>query len=145
MKLFEASDITVYKKLVLVFSDFVENNPGTGMGKVYRQLLTNGLKLIPKDKEALDILSYILKDSSGSKVVQEIMNKTFCDLPITVRPMYKDSRSKLVAFWNKGGKSYTKVIDLLDLDGIGEKGAWTNEKGDKVELIDLDISEGGIK
>jgi hypothetical protein len=138
MRINESRDLDIYKKLVMILSDFVDKYPGTGMGKVYRQVLNAGLKVMPKDEKALDILGYVIKDG-GPKAVQDLMNRTFCELPITIRPVYKDGNAKRTAFWSKDSKIYDKVRDLLDLNGSGVKGEWSDEKSNKVTLLSLDI------
>lgn len=140
-KLNEASDLGLYKRILASFSCFVDSQPGTGINRIYKQLLDRNLKIMPKDKRALEILDYVTKDKSDSAAVQDLMNKTFSDLPCTCRPSYKVGSSKMIAFWNCGGKLYTKVFDLLSLqDSTGSK-FWSDEAGNKIELIDLSVQE----
>lgn len=140
-KLNEATDLNLFKRILSAFSCFIDNNPGTGMGRIYRSMLDTNVKIMPKDQRALDILSYLVKDKSDSAVVQDVVNKNFSDLPCTVRPVYKAGASKLVAFWCVDGKIYNKAQDLLDLDGKGGTRFWSDEKGNKVDLIDLTKEE----
>jgi hypothetical protein len=131
----EAKDLNVYKKMLELFSEFLDAQPGTGMGKIYRDLLEAGLKCVPKDKRAQEILASLLTDNVP-KSIQDLLNTNFCELPITLRPLYKSGNSKLVGFWKKGEKIYSKVFDMLDLAGEG-KGSWCCEKGEKIDLLDL--------
>lgn len=135
--LYEAKDLDVFKKILNAFAVFVDSQPGTGMGKIYRQLLDVGLKSVPKNQRAQSILAYVIKTESAPASVQALMNTCLAELPVTLRPVYKSGNSKLTAFWSKGGKIYSKVIDLLDLNNEGS-GEWVDEKGNKVELIDVE-------
>ena len=137
-KLLEAAqDLNIYKVILDRFAEFVDSQPGTGMDKVYRQLLDCGLKCVPKDKRALEILTNLALGMSTPAVIQNLLNTSFSDLPITLRPVYNAAPRKPVAFWSKGGKLYSKVFDLIDIEGEGSKGLWTDEQGNKVELINL--------
>jgi hypothetical protein len=136
-KLSEATDLNLFKRILSAFSCFVERQPGTGMSRVYKSMLDSNVKMMPKDQRALDILDYICKNKSDSALVQDIMNTSFTDLPCTVRPVYKNGSSKVVAFWCCDGKIFGKAADLLDLDGKSGSKFWSDEKGNKVDLIDL--------
>jgi hypothetical protein len=140
-KLNEATDLNLFKRILGAFSCFVGSQPGTGMNRVYRSMLDINTKMMPKDQRALDILSYITKDKSDSAIVQDIMNKSLNDLPCTIRPVYKAGSAKFVAFWSVDGKIYSKAVDLLDLDGKGSSKYWSDEKGNKVDLIDVSTEE----
>lgn len=140
-KISEATDLGLFKRILGAFSCFVERQPGTGMSRVYKGMLDVNVKMMPKDKRALDILDYVVKDKSDSAIVQDVMNKSFGELPCTVRPMYKAGSTKLIAFWCVDGKIFSKVADLLDLDDRGGTKFWSDEKGSKVDLIDLTIEE----
>lgn len=128
----ESQGLNLYKKLLNNFSDFVDKQPGTGMGRIYRKLLDAGIKCMPSDKRALEILSFVLS-SNVSKSIQDLINTSFVDLPMDVRPVYKVGNSRFVAFWNKDSKIFSKTMDLIDYDGV--KGSWSDEKGDAVTLI----------
>ena len=136
----EAKDLDLFKKIVSAFAAFIEQQPGTGMGKIYKQLLNAGLKCMPKDARALDIISSLMTDNTP-KSVQDLVNTNFASLPITVRPLYRHKQSKLVAFWSKSGQLYSKVFDLLDLNGAGSAGFWADEQGKKIDLLELDTKE----
>lgn len=131
----EAQDLNVYKKMLEIFSDFTDKYPGTGMNRVYKSILDAGLKCVPKDKRAVEMLDYVLSDNVP-KSVQELINTNFGDLPITIRPLYKSANQKLVGFWSKDGKICGKTFDLLSLGKEG-KGFWCDEKGEKIDLLDL--------
>ena len=131
----EAKDLSVYKKILNIFCDFTDKYPGTGMSRVYKNLLDAGLKCVPKDKRAVEMLNYVLSDNVP-KSVQELINTNFADLPITIRPLYKAGNQKLVGFWSKDGKICGTTFDLLTLGEEG-KGFWCDEKGEKIDLLDL--------
>ena len=135
----EAKDLNVYKTMLELFSCFIDKYPGSGMGKIYRELLEAGLKCVPKEKRAQEILTFVLS-ASTPKALQDLRNTFFSELPLELRPLYKSGNSKLCAFWKRGEKTYTKVFDLLDLAGEGA-GTWADEKGEKVSLLTLGKGE----
>jgi uncharacterized protein YlaN (UPF0358 family) len=139
-QIIEAQDLNVYKKMLTLFSDFVDSYPGTGMGKIYRTMLEAGLKCVPKDKKAQEILAYVLQDNSP-KAIQNLINMQLAELPLPTRPIYKDGNSKMTAFWKKDDKIMSKVYDLLDLTDAGSAGDWVDEKGESVKLLDLGTEE----
>jgi len=136
MRLNEAKDLEIYTRILNAFVQFIDWNPMTGMYKIYKQFLDAGLKCIPKDKKALDILDNVLS-GSVPKSIQDLINTNFSELPLFVRPIYKKGNSKLAAFWKRDDKIYTKVFDLISLDGSTSKGAWVDEKGEPIDLLDL--------
>jgi hypothetical protein len=135
-RLAEAKDLNLYTKLLATFAKFVDDYPGTGMGKIYNKLLRAGMKSVPKDKRAVAILASVMK-CGGPKAIQELMNTRLIDLPITIRPIYKDGNAKRTAFFHRDGKTYSQVKDLLNLEGEGT-GTWSDENGNKVSLIELE-------
>lgn len=135
-------DLKLFKKLLMVLGDYCEHVPATGITKVFNSLLEVGsAKVLPKDKAAVEILWHILnQQGSSAHKVQELMNIRFSDLPACVRPCYmKDSR-KQVAFWEKDGKKYDRVMSLINIESTAQ-GSWTDEAGKSVKLIDLKPEE----
>jgi hypothetical protein len=139
-KLSENAGLDLYKKLLLTVSDFCDTYPGTGVGKIYNQVLAGGIKIMPKDKKALEIIKHVVSNSSGPRAMQDLLNKTFLDLPLNLRPLYKDKNSKVVAFWLKGDQLCSKVIDLLNLEDQGG-GKWSDEQRKSVDLINFNEEE----
>jgi len=137
MNLLESKKLNTYKRLLSVFSEFVDKNPGTGLSNVYAKILSCGVKCLPKDKRAMEILNSVIFNKTVSQTVQELMNTALTDLPVTVRPVYKKGNFKLTAFYNKAGKNLNKVMDLLHLDKE-TGGVWADEGGEQVDLIELD-------
>lgn len=131
----EAKDLKIFKRILDLFGEFVELYPGTGMSRVYKSILDAGMKSMPKDKRAIEMINFVVTNNVP-KSVQDLQNTSFNDLPISLRPLYKSGNSKLVAFWGREGKLGNKVFDLLDLEGEG-KGKWVDEKGEPVTLIDF--------
>ena len=138
----ESTNLDLYKKLINIFGDFADNHPGSGIGKIYRALLATGLKAVPKDKQAQAILSSfvsgLLVSASGS--VHDMLNKNYTDLPLDIKPVYKDGNKRLVPFWCKGDTLCSKVVDLLSL-GEEPAGKWTDEQRQSVKLDDAHIQE----
>jgi len=138
-KIFEARDVNVYKELLKVLSEYTAEVPCTGVDKLLDLAVEQGKKILPSDKRALAIIEYMLTVDSTPAIVQKLLNMRFSDLPIELRPLTKDGRKHVVAFWMRGKKISDKVKDLIDFDGIGGKGQWVNVDGENVTLIDKEI------
>jgi len=136
----EAKDLQIYKKMLSLFGDFVDRYPGSGVGMIYRDMLEAGLKCVPKDKKAQQILLFVLSDNAP-KAVQALLNTRFVELPVPVRPMYKLGNTKIAAFWSKDGNLLDKAFDLLGLKGASAAGTWVDSDGEKVQLLALETME----
>lgn len=136
----EAKDVQLYKRILHVFSDYCDKFPATGVGKLLRNLMEEGLKVLPKDPKAIEILTSILNAGmSNPAIVTKILNTRFVDLEVGEgRPVYQEGNSKKVAFWSDGMKLYDKVIGMISIEGAGSsKGSWTDAKGKKIKLLEL--------
>lgn len=135
----EAKDLKLYKKILNLFGDYVDRYPATGVSKMFKQICELGMKTVPKDKRAQQILWATLAPFSGSPdAVTKILNLRFSDIELADgRPIYQCGRTKEVAFWKKGDQVSDKVLSLLNLDGESGAGTWTTAKGEKVKLIDM--------
>jgi len=133
----EAKDVKVYKKLLVVLGDYSRKVPATGVDRLFNLAVENGKKILPKDKKALAILDYVL-NNPAPVAVQKLLNMRFSDLPkIEYRPVYKEGNKHLVAWWSVDGQVSDKVQSLLDFEGKGKSGRWTDLKGNSVSLIDF--------
>ena len=142
MELFEANkSLSVYKKLLYVLGDYTDNFPGTGVGKLFNQAIANGKKILPSDKKALDILWCVLTQDTAAASLHKLLNMRFSNLPLELQPMSKPGRAKEVSFWSRGAQTYDKVKDLIDFEGVGKKGSWTDVDGNKMKLIDVTVEE----
>jgi len=135
MNVFESKDLTVYKRLLRTLGEYSESFPATGVSKMFRSVLENGLKVLPKDDDALNILSFVLLGKSVPAIVHALLNTRFSDLPVEIKPLYKVGNSTMVAYWCKGKVVSDKVLDLLKFD-TKEKGYWCDEKGKEVKLLE---------
>ena len=132
----------VYKKLMRALGDFSDKYPSTGMDKYFSKGLEVGLKIMPKDKRALQIIDYVLSNDTAPAAVQKFLNLRFIGLPVDIRPIYKaDKGRKLVAFWCADGNVMSKVVDLVGLKSQA-KGYWCDEAGKKVSLVDISKNGG---
>ena len=140
--IFEAKDVSLYKKLLRLLGGYSDKFPATGVDKMFKSLVSVGMKALPKDKRALNILSDLFEQGKSiPAVVQMLLNIRFADLPLAVRPIYKNGRVKEVAFWEVDGKLNDKVVTLLDFTGKEPAGSWADVEGKKVELLDMSASE----
>jgi len=137
---FEARDVTVYKRLIKALGDYSSQYGFTGVDQMFKKAVEAGKKILPKNKEALGILDYIVSDESSSGCVQKLLNTRFTELPAEVRPIAKVGKRKEVAFWEVGDRLGDKVVNLLNLDGKGG-GRWVTAEGEKVTLVPLQTEE----
>lgn len=137
-KLNEAKNLSIYKKILTVFGAYADKFPGTGVEGLLDDLISAGVKTIPKDKKALEILGYIVGENTIPGAVQKLLNFRFSDLPYNVKPVYRRGRKHLVAFWYVGSQGFDKVKSLLS----GGGGHWSDVDGDKVTLLDIGEVEG---
>lgn len=138
MIILETKELNVYKKLLRALGSYSENFPATGVDKLFKSIVASGLKSIPKDKKALEILDRVLSVGSFAAAVQQILNLRFADLDMDVRPVYMTDRgTKEVAFWGKSGMVNDRVLSLVDFDGKGKDADWTDINGKKVDVIDV--------
>jgi hypothetical protein len=133
-----AKELNTYKRLLQVLGEYSDKFPATGVDKMFNSALEAGMKVIPKDKRAQEILNHVLfVKKTSAAITQELLNMRFSGLPMDIRPVYKVGNRKKVAFWGRGGKIYDKVVSLLDMTGEGGVMSFVDEAGNKVELIDL--------
>ncbi len=140
-KLLEAKDLDLFKRLVRILGAYCKSVPCTGVDRMFDHAVEQGKRVLPKDKFALAILDRILCEKDVPNTVQTLLNIRFSDLPVEVRPMSKKGRRHEVAFWSRGDKKFDQVKDLLDLEGAGTAGKWTDPNGEAVQLIDLTKEE----
>jgi len=134
-------DLKLYKKLLRILSEYTSKLPVTGVNKLLDSALENGIKILPKDKQALRILNFVLNQSkSVPAIIQDLLNLRLVCLPVEFRPIYNVSGSKIVAFYLNSDKMGDKVIDLIDFNG-SNSGYWSDEKRQKVNLLDLSEEE----
>jgi len=134
----EARDVTVYKALIQVLGDYSKSYGMTGVSRLFQKAVDNGVKILPKDKDALTIIINTIMVGSSSEAVQKLINTRFTTLPMNTRPITKVGRAKEVAFWNSNGKVGDKVLDLINFDGKAS-GYWSDVQGNKVSLIDKNL------
>lgn len=137
--LLEAKKLTIYKKLIRLLSDYSEKFPATGVDNYFKAATDKGVKILPGNSRASDIIYSIIDDCDKSvpSKVTDLLNKRFSDLTMDVRPLFKNGKRKEVAFWERDGKVTDKVIDLIDWEG-GKAGRWADAQGEKVSLIDME-------
>ena len=135
-KIFEAKDLQIYKRLIRVLGEYSDRFPATGVSKLFRKAIQVGLKIVPKNELAQRVLDYVLRRDSVSAAVQTFLNTRFSDLPLEVRPVYKNGRSKEVAFWEVDGKISDKVMSLVNFEG--KQGRWVDIEGNSVEIVSFD-------
>lgn len=140
-KLLESKGLDLYKRLVRILGNYSKSVPATGIDRVFDQVVAQGIRVLPKDKFALAILDRVLDEKDVPNTVQTLLNMRFSDLPVEVRPMSKTGRRHEVAFWSRGDKKFDMVKELLDIEGVGKSGKWTDPNGESVQLIDLSAEQ----
>lgn len=135
-KVVEAKNVCIYKKLLVVFGEFIDQNPMTGVDTLFDQMVEQGIKILPKDKRGLDILEFMISEyDSPAMCVQKILNMRFRNLPACLKPIAKAGRRHEIAFWCKDKEVFDQVKSLLNFGSQG-KGFWADANGDKVTLLD---------
>jgi hypothetical protein len=138
----EAKDLGVYKKLLSALGKYVGQFPATGMNPLFKSVVDRGMKILPKDERALLILNTILSTGSDAAKVQSLLNISFADLPLDVRPQYFDGSNNTTAFWGKNGKLFDRVMSLLNVDEKDKSDGWMDLGREKVKLIGDFVSDG---
>jgi hypothetical protein len=142
MELFESNiSLNVYRKLLHILGDYSCSFPGTGVGKLFKQATEQGKKILPSDKLALKILWTILSKETSGSAVHKLLNMRFSNLPPELQPIVKKGRAKEVAFWSRGASVTDRIKDLIDFEGDGKKGTWSDMDGNKVTLLDITVEE----
>ena len=136
-KIQEATDVSLYQRLLKVLGDYSTAVPCTGVDTLFDTVAEHGKKVLPKDKKALEILDYILSGGSTARVVHKLLNLRFSDLPVECRPIMKDGRKHLVTHWSRDKKISDRVKDIIDFDLSGKSGHWTDIDGEKTDLIPI--------
>lgn len=136
-KIFERKDLTLYKRLLNVLGEYDAYSPATGISGLFHSAIENGMRILPKDQFALSIIKYVLTNDSASNAVHNLQNMRFSDLPASYRPLIKAGRRHEVAFWTRDKNISDKVIDLIDFEATGKSGMWSDVKGDKQKIVDL--------
>jgi len=140
-KIRESRDVNLYQKLLKTLGAYSADIPATGIDRLFDVVSKQGTKVLPKDKKALEILDYVLSSGVTARIVHKLLNLRFSDLPVEFRPMMKNGRKFQVAHWSRGGKISDRIKDLVNWDGTGMAGSWTDTAGGKVELIPMKKEE----
>jgi len=141
-----AARLDVYKQMITVIGEYIVKFPATGIDEFFNKLIENGVKTVPTDDKALNIVGAIFCgigpdtsepcEFSGPKAIQNFMNLRFSDLSVRLRPLYKDGEGIKTASWSCGECVSDRVKDLVNPEGKAT-GFWCSEDGDKISLIEL--------
>ena len=139
----ESKELVIYKMLLVTLESYVEKFPGTGISKYLDHFLEAGKGSIPKDSRAQEILLWILTCGTCGESVAWICGKRFSDLPVVLRPTYKEDDIIKVANFGTEEKGYDLIGSLLGWDGDTHKdikGDWVScDNGKKVKLINSEM------
>jgi len=139
-KILEAKDLQLYKTMFRTLGDYIVNVPMTGIDRLFNTIVEKGAQVMPKDKNAIDILWWVLSCDSPA-AVHKMLNTRFSDLPVGIRPMAKQKQRHIVASWSRDDVISDRVKDLVDWAATGKNGTWTDIDGKKVEIIDMNARE----
>ena len=140
-KLDESKDLVIYKLLLTTLEEYVNKFPGTGISKYLDHFLEAGKGSIPKNERAQNILLWVLTSGTCGEAIAWICGKRFSDLPVMIRPSYKEVDVIKVANFGNEEKSYDLIGSLLGWDGDTHKdvkGDWVGCDGKKVDLINAE-------
>ena len=135
MKLNEAKNLDVYKKLIWILAEYVKTTPATGTERLFDAAVEHGVKILPSNKTALNILDCVLNKNSVADSIQKLLNMRFSNCKI--KPVTKEGKHE-VAWWTRQDLTSDKVKDLINWEGTGSGGSWTDMNGEKVTLIDME-------
>ncbi len=137
----EEKDVNLYQRLLKVLGEYSASVPATGVDELFNTVASQGKKVLPKDKKALEILDCILSGASAARIVHKLLNLRFSDLPVECRPITKNGRKHLTAHWSREKKISDRIKDLVDFEVSGKAGHWSDIDGEKVSLIDISSKE----
>jgi len=140
-KIQEAKDVSLYQKLLKVLGEYSSSVPCTGVDNLFDTVASQGKKVLPKDKKALEILDWVLSGGSTARVVHKLLNLRFSDLPIECRPITKNGRKHLIAHFGRDGKISDRVKDIVDWENTGKAGRWVDIDGEAVSLLPIQKEE----
>ncbi len=131
-----AKSLEVYKQILEILNSYTDIFDNTLIGYHLESIISKGIKVLPIDTRAIEILKQITKNREAIAVkVEMIINGTFDNVGITLRPRYLDNNQDIhVAKWCKDNEISNKIIDLLNFND-SEEGYWCNDKKEQVTLI----------
>lgn len=141
MRILEAKDLEIYKRLLRILGAYAKEAPAQGIERLLNSVVEQGKKALPKDKHALNILDEVLDEENPADTVQKLMNMRFANLPICCKPVAKLGRRCQCAYWNRGDYTSDRVKDLIDWSGTGKSGKWSEVDGSPVKLVDMSKEE----
>lgn len=136
-KLFEAKNLDVYKKLIRILSEYCKTMPLSGMNRMFDQVVEQGIKILPKDKLALEILDCVLQEDNIASSLQDLLNMRFSCVPVACVPQIKGGKDQKIASWKRGELISDKIKDLINWNSESGTGSWSDCEGNKVTLIDM--------
>lgn len=134
-------DLQIFGKLIAQLSQYCEKTPIGLANALLNTVLDKGIKCIPKDKTAQEILNYLLtKSTSIASRMHELLNARFDDLPSNVKPLFVQESICSVAYWKIGEVINDKILSLILTDAKSQT-QWTDSTGNKVEIINMKTME----
>ncbi len=128
--------------MLRVFGDYTAGTPASGISGMYDALIEHGAKILPSDKDALWIIKNMFDvDESDATKIHKLLNIRFSDLPGSIRPMIRPNRKILTANWTIDGVVSDRVKDLIDWNGSGKKGFWSDVDGNKAEIVNSTVEK----
>jgi hypothetical protein len=135
--IFEAQDVDMYKRLLRILGEYEKSTPATSVYRLFKLAAENGKKILPKDKLALKILDDVLCEEHVGRTVQQLLNLRFSNVSMQYRPVTKSGKKYEVAFWTRGDFTSDRIQHLIDWEGTGKVGKWTDMNKESVQLIDM--------
>ena len=137
-KIIEADGgINLLEELLKLLTAYDDQYPASGVDGMLDALRTRKTACLPNNELSKDIILYaITQGTFPAGGYQNLTNMRFCDLPLSLRPMYEDDHGKRkVASWKNGDAVSDKIVSMLNFAGAeGDKG-FSCHSGDKVELL----------
>lgn len=134
MILQESKELSTFKILLNVLEDYAMAFPLSSFSQYLEKALEHGKKIIPTDKQAKEILSFVLTMGAAPEVLQFLTGRRFSSLPTVLKPTYKEGNRVQVAYWTKGEITSDMIKSLLNTDGKSG-GFWSDASGKKISLL----------
>ena len=129
--------LTIYKSIITNFHDYYTRFPMTVSDKYLELIVYNGLKIVPTDERAQDVLIYILSTYDKPEAcVQHLLNDKFDSLPPEIRPVVEVEKGDgkfATAKWANDTGEHTSIWSMINLDG--SKKAYWSLNDEKVKLV----------
>lgn len=124
----------LYKIWVRIFASYLDKAPAQGYDSMFNALTDRGVKVLPSDPLALDILRSIATPDNPATALHKLSTYRFKNLDKANQPIIKGTSGNSVAFWKVGDVVSDKINSLMAWEK-DQKGSWVDEAGETAKVI----------